>query len=192
MVVDWACELLADLLAYDEADHPVEFRMQSVLRLVSERFGVAYRLAPPELELEFWQGLHSFAPEPGIADVLEMLKQRGISIGVVSNSIFTARPLEWELDRHGLLASFRFVVATADYGVRKPHTAVFQTALAKLGLQPEQAWFVGDTYPKDVVGAIQSGMTPVWYNPLGATCEGETVVEIRHWSEFGELLDESG
>jgi putative hydrolase of the HAD superfamily len=166
---------------------PVEVRMEACLRHLHERLGVTLALGPAEVEMAFWQATSRMAPEPGIGPLLDDLASRGLALGVVSNSMFGAEVLRWELARHGLAAPFRLVMSSADYGLRKPHPSLFLTALARLGLPAEGVWFVGDSYANDVLGASGVGMRAVWYNPPGLPPpEGGGVphAEVRSWDEF--------
>lgn len=187
--LEWACGVYAEMRRHHESDLPIEVPLRPLFRLLVERFGMDCQLAPDDLELEFWKGLSTFVAEPGVADVLESLNDQGMPVGAISNSMFSARPIECELDQHGLLGPFRFVMSSADYGVQKPHPAIFETALTKLGLQSQEVWFIGDSYSKDVLGAIRSGLRPVWYNRKGMESEGGRVMEIRCWGELGKMLD---
>jgi FMN phosphatase YigB (HAD superfamily) len=138
-----AANLYAEVRSHLRAG-PLEFRFRSFLRLVCDRFGITSGLAPAELELEFWKAVCCMKAEDGIGPVLEALAARGVALGVVSNAIFSGEVLRWELARNGLAERFRFVMSSADYGLQKPHPLVFATAVAKLGLRPEEVWFVGD------------------------------------------------
>jgi putative hydrolase of the HAD superfamily len=174
---------------------PVEVRMEACLRHLHDRLGVTLELGPAEVELAFWRATSRMAPAPGIGPVLDDLASRGLALGVVSNSMFGAEVLRWELARHGLAAPFRFVMSSADYGLRKPHPSLFQTALARLGLPAEEVWFVGDSYANDVLGASGVGMPAVWYNPPGRP-PPEAVrapdAEVRSWGEFRALAADQG
>lgn len=166
----------------------LEFPFRSFLRLLCDQFGIACGLPLADLELEFWKVICSMVPEDGIRGVLHWLSSQGIALGVVSNSMFSTEVLQWELARHGLGEAFRFVVSSADYGLQKPHPSLFRAAVAKLGLRPEEVWFVGDNVEKDVAGARRAGLTAVWYNPQDVPCDGATPVKVRYWTDFPELL----
>jgi putative hydrolase of the HAD superfamily len=168
----------------------MEFPVRAFNRLVYERFGLTFDIPWGELEIEFWRTAVCMDPAPGVADALTAMRGRGLRLAVVSNSSFTENALSWELNRHGLLDNFAFVMSSADYGVRKPHPSLFRTAAAKLGCDPAETWFVGDSLECDIVGAHNAGMTPVWYNPRGLLCPLETApVEMRHWAELLAMLD---
>jgi HAD superfamily hydrolase (TIGR01509 family) len=164
-----------------------EFPFQSWLRLIVDRFCVERDVSLAEAELEFWKVSAQMEPQPGIAAVLARLAARKIPCGVVSNAMFSARLLAWELARHGFGEAFQFVMSSADYGVQKPHPAIFQAAAARLGLEPAEIWFVGDSYRKDVQGARNAGMTGIWYNPRQAASQDESTVQISDWAEFPKL-----
>jgi HAD superfamily hydrolase (TIGR01509 family) len=167
----------------------LEFPFRSFLRLLCDQFGIACDLQPADLEQEFWQAICSMVPEEGIDSVLRSLSDQGIALGVLSNSMFSAEVLRWELDRHRLAESFRFVMSSADYGLQKPHPVLFRVAVGKLGLRPDEVWFVGDNFEKDVVGARGAGLTAVWYNPQAVPCDGDPPVKVRTWMDFPELLE---
>jgi putative hydrolase of the HAD superfamily len=52
-------------------------------------------------------------------------------------------------------------VFSSEVGKRKPHPAIFETALERLGVEPERALFVGDRRFEDIRGAKEAGMTTV-------------------------------
>jgi putative hydrolase of the HAD superfamily len=167
----------------------VELPCASLLRLFCDRFHIRTTLSPAELELEFWKPICSMRAEPGIDSVLIRLGELGISTGVISNAIFSADVLRWELARHDLLRHFQFVMSSADYGLQKPHSAIFWAAAGRLGLEPDEIWFIGDSLESDVAGSRAAGMTPLWYNPKDKLCNSNPrPAMVRSWEEFGKLL----
>jgi putative hydrolase of the HAD superfamily len=170
-----------------------ELRLAPFLRLLHERIGLTLDLPPAEQELAFWQATSRMAPEPGVAEALTALEGRGLILGVVSNSMFGEAALRWELERHGLLGRFRFVMSSSDYGVRKPHRWLFTTAAARAGVAPGEAWFVGDSWANDVAGAAGAGLVPIWYNPRSQRGEAAAdgpgpAAEVRSWAALLALL----
>jgi len=166
-----------------------EFPMRTFQRLLFERLGMTFDRSPFEVELEFWKASIRLEPEPDLKVALEALRKRGLPLGIVSNSAFSGEVLQWELARHGLAERFQFLMSSADYGLRKPHPVLFQTAASKLNLKPEAVWFVGDTLQADVAGALHANMTAVWYNPGKVTREGpEPDLEVEAWSQFTRVV----
>ena len=140
----------------------LELPLRSYLRLVFETCGLRFRRSGEELELAFWQAGGPLDPDPGIEAALEALDARGVAMGIVSNTVFCAEVLQWELEKHGLGRYFRFLVSSAEYGLLTPHPALMNLAIKKINLPPERIWFVGDSERCDVGGAKLVGMTAIW------------------------------
>jgi FMN phosphatase YigB (HAD superfamily) len=60
-------------------------------------------------------------------------------------------------------------------------------ALDALGLEPDDAWYVGDLPGIDVVGPLRAGMTPVLMDPLGLHHEAE-FDRVSSLSELAERI----
>jgi putative hydrolase of the HAD superfamily len=181
-------QLLIDFLHHGKGGL-VEARLEACLRHLHERLGVTLPLAPAEVELAFWRTTSRMSPEPGIGRALAQLAERGLLLGLISNSMFSGTVLRWELDRHGLGRYFPLLLSSADYGLRKPHPSLFHTAVARLGVPAASAWFVGDDLANDVAGARAAGLQPLWYCPGARVPAEEPVLQVRHWDELVPLLD---
>lgn len=90
--------------------------------------------------------------------VLERLARR-FKLGVVSNFYGN---LEGILAAEGLLPLFGAVADSGRVGVEKPEPAIFEWALARLGVPASEAWMVGDSLKRDMAGAERLGMGHVW------------------------------
>jgi putative hydrolase of the HAD superfamily len=148
----------------------IEFPWTSFTRLIQAEFELRFEAGLPELELEFWRAAMRMRPERNVAAALDGAATRGLPMGVVSNSSFSAGALRDELDRHGLGGRFAFVMASADYGMRKPHPRLFEAAAARLGLEARDVWFVGDSLANDmaVAGSARAAAgVRVWTPPGG-------------------------
>ncbi len=67
-------------------------------------------------------------------------------------------------------------------------TEIFELALEKSELQPEDVWYIGDQYQCDIVGAREAGLFPVWY--IGAIdMKYEPREDVLTIEEWGELMD---
>jgi len=167
-----------------------ETGVQSFQRLLFETLGVSFNVSYPELEREFWQAAVTSTPAEGIFDVLDTLEKYRIKTGILSNSAWTGAVLEEELARHNLSRYFSFLIASVDYGFRKPHNRIFKVAVKKMNLQPQDIWFVGDKPEYDIRGAMDFGLYPVWYNYKNAKSRMDgDYLEIRHWHEFREKIE---
>jgi HAD superfamily hydrolase (TIGR01509 family) len=91
---------------------------------------------------------------PDAVPTLAALRDRGLRVGVVSDTGFDLRPA---LDRLGLSRYLSAVVMSFQYGVCKPAASVFRTACDQLGVPPERTLMVGDN-PLTDSGAVTAGM----------------------------------
>ncbi len=117
-------------------------------------------------------------PDPEALPVLDELRRRGMKTAIVSNSAWGSASKPWheELRRHGLRDRVDAVVFCVDVGWRKPHRAPFDRALELLGVQADQAVFVGDHPEWDVLGAREVGLRPILLSPSGSSASGCPVV----------------
>lgn len=168
----------------------IETGVQSFQRLLYDTLGISFNVSYPELEREFWQAAVTYTPADGIFDVLDTLEKYRIRTGILSNSPWTGAVLEGELVRHNLAHRFSFLVASVDYGFRKPHNRIFRVAVRKMNLQPQDIWFVGDKPEYDIRGAMDFGLYPVWYNHKNekSRMDGD-YLDVRHWYEFKEMIE---
>ena len=119
---------------------------------------------------------HHFGVEPfvEVPSVIEDLAARGLRLGVVTNNPKAAHSLQAELNRQGIPDVFEAIVSSWTCGWRKPHPIPFETALAALGLGPEDAMHVGDSYANDVAPALELGMTAVFRGDASSLPAGTT------------------
>ena len=89
---------------------------------------------------------------------------------------------------------FEFIIATSDYLFRKPNKRIFDFALQRAELKPEDVWYIGDQYEADIKGALGAGLMPVWYQgaiDLPFTAD-ESVLTVQSWKQLREIMDEQG
>jgi putative hydrolase of the HAD superfamily len=86
---------------------------------------------------------------------LDDLKKRGLFTGLISN---IEKDITGTLEKLGLRSRLDTVVTSLDAGTSKPQPQIFQYALQKANVKPEQAIYIGDQYQVDVVGAKGAGM----------------------------------
>lgn len=92
---------------------------------------------------------------------LERLKGR-YQLGLVTDAqrVF----LEPELRMTGLASFFEVIIVSSDHGFHKPDPRLFRLALEGLGVAPEQALYVGDSWRRDMLGARSAGLRTVLLN----------------------------
>ncbi len=101
----------------------------------------------------------------GHVEILEALRE-DYRLGLVSN--FDHQPTAQSiLEEHGIAGFFESILISDGFGRRKPHPAIFNEILRRMELRPEEALFIGDSVPEDVVGAQCVGLAAVWINAEG-------------------------
>ena len=110
---------------------------------------------------EFFARVEAWKLYPETIATLERLKERGLTLGVISN--FDSR-LFGLLDGLGITQFFDVIVISTQAGAAKPEAAIFGRALAQTGLRAAEAIHIGDSYDADVIGARAAGLTPVFIN----------------------------
>lgn len=144
-----------------------------------------------QLEIIFWNAANPCEPTRGIKEVLDYLRAEKIRTGVVSNLSFCGETLRRRIEGCIPDAGFDFIISSCDYVFRKPSPHIFEVALAKAGVKPENAWFCGDQFKTDIEGAAAVGMTPVWYKEYlryDSECELTRGFEIHCWSELRNII----
>jgi len=125
-----------------------------------------------DAELErFLEAEHAaWAPARQLADtthaLLESLRERGLKVGLVSNAFDPPALLHRDLEQLGVAERLDVAVFSSEVGRRKPDAAIFEHALAALGIAAGSTLFVGDTLATDIAGAAALGMhtcQAVWF-----------------------------
>lgn len=160
------------------------------LRTVAEALGIEFSLSLPEIETVLMDNSCPSHPHPGTAEMLDFLHRQGIMTGVISNIGWSGNALARRLDRLFPAHSFVFVLASSEYGIRKPDPLLFQIALRKAGLPPEKVWYCGDSFSFDVRGAHSAGIFPVWLNRGGNEPEEADFpyLTVSGWEKLTDIL----
>ena len=98
--------------------------------------------------------------------------------GKTTLGIITNGPSEHQRDKIRALAVERWIPMeriwiSGDLGVGKPEKGIFTAAQTKLGLEPEEICYVGDSYGHDMLGAGSVGWKTVWFNHRERRAAGE-------------------
>jgi putative hydrolase of the HAD superfamily len=113
--------------------------------------------------------------------LLDQLKANGVRLGVVSN--WDSR-LPEILKNTGLASYFDFILASTVVGSAKPDAGIFQEALKRAGVPPEQACHIGDEPATDIEGARNVGIAPILIDRKGHH-NGDGITKV---ASFHDLL----
>ena len=133
----------------------------------SATFAEVFTLAgvdPSEALLASWFEAwtpHTFI-DPDGPDLLRALRQRGIRVGILSNTYWSREWHERIFARDGVLDLIDGAVYTSEIPWTKPHPEAFRAAIAAVGVDdPGACVFVGDRPYDDISGAKAVGMRAV-------------------------------
>jgi len=113
----------------------------------------------------FWLARNEVEFYHGAIDILEQLAKE-YTLGVITNG-------NADVNHIGVGDLFSFSVHAEEAGAAKPHPDIFQLALKKANLPPQQVLHIGDDPDKDVRGAKKAGMLAIWVNFSNTSWEGE-------------------
>jgi putative hydrolase of the HAD superfamily len=111
------------------------------------------------IEQEAWW--HGARVDPDAVPLLDLLRDRGIRVGLCSNAPYRARSLHEQIAFLGLDSHLDAVTFSAEVGWRKPAPQIFRAALQALGTGPGRTVMVGDSEAADIAGANAAGMRAV-------------------------------
>jgi HAD superfamily hydrolase (TIGR01662 family) len=125
--------------------------------------------------------------QPDTVPTLKKLRSAGYYLAVISNSDGT---VTGELQRAGLDEYLEFVIDSSVVGVEKPHPEIFEMALERAGIAPEEAIYVGDTYPTDVGGAELAGLRGILIDRVGAYPDA-TCPRVTSLSQLSDMVEQN-
>ena len=134
-----------------------------------------------------WAVNHHFEIYDDVAPVLRGLQERGLTVGVISNS---HRSLDAFREHFSLTGLIHVSVSSSEHGYMKPHRSIFDAALERAGAQAAESLMVGDSLKHDVEGALRAGMRAVLLRRSGEVPVGlpPNVAVIRTLSQLEEML----
>lgn len=105
-----------------------------------------------------------FLPYDDSLPTLQALKKKKLKVGVISN-------IGQEIDNYcaemGFESYLDFKVTSFEAGYDKPRPEIFQLALKKAAVPPEESVFIGDQYEQDIKGSRAVGMKPILLDRSG-------------------------
>jgi len=159
----------ADVAALSAALHAAESRLwrlsalahrSATMDALFELAGVAATADLLASYVRAWEP-HTYT-DPDVPDLLRHLRERGIRVGVLSNTMWPRRWHEDVFSRDGVLELIDGAVYSSEIDWTKPHPEAFLAAMAAIDVtDPMRCVFVGDRPWDDIHGAKSLGMRAV-------------------------------
>ncbi|EKB48933.1 YjjG family noncanonical pyrimidine nucleotidase [Cecembia lonarensis] len=159
---------------------------QTRFKLIFENAGADPNLVPKVMEEDF---MHRTSSKPHLLpytfEILDYLKPN-YGLHIISNGFNESQAKKMEAS--GLSPYFDLVVTSETTGHKKPDPRIFQYALNRLGIKNTDSMMIGDNPNSDILGAIQSQIDNVYFDPHEKGIEYQPTYTIRHLKELENLL----
>ncbi len=125
---------------------------------------------------------------PGAKEALKQLAAKH-RLGMVTNGIPDVQ--RTKINNTGLEKYFDAIVISGELAIGKPEPGIYQHALDTLGATTGETIMVGDSFPRDVLGAQAYGIRAVWISmgrqqPDG----GEPWITVESLAELPSMLSQ--
>ena len=172
---DLAADTGADLFTFRKEWHAIEkdrsigkYTIEEGLELVLKRLGLYSEDKVKQCAAKRREALEdTFSAIPGdIFRLLQGLKDRGIRIGLITNTFSDERDI---IRESRLFPYFDAALISYEQGICKPDPALYRKMTELLGVKPEECMYVGDGGSSELYAAREAGMHPVqctWFHEL--------------------------
>jgi len=124
---------------------------------------------------------------PDAIETISHFKKDGIRLALLTNG--SSESQRGKIERFGLAPFFSYIFIEGELGIGKPDERFFRHALERLGVDPSEAWMVGDRLEHDVKPAQKLGIYAIWVDWRGEGLpESSTVQPDRIIQKLSELL----
>ena len=104
---------------------------------------------------EILASMKSLPPHDDVKEGLQLLKDAGFRLVTLTNS--AKDTLQQQLTHAGLTNYFETMLSVDEFKLFKPHGEVYQKALSKIGVSPQESLMVA-AHGWDIAGALAAGM----------------------------------
>lgn len=124
-----------------------------------------------------------------VLEILGKVREKGVKIGLISNADII--DIKYWNDSP-LSAFFDSVIFSCDVGILKPETEIYQLAMKRLNVKPEESIFIGDGGSNELFGAQRAGMKTIFseYLDCKSKIQKEMIIKYSdyHIESFDEIL----
>lgn len=99
--------------------------------------------------------------DPAVLPLWMWLRERGLAVGVLSNTIWSRDYHRGLFARDGVLHLIDGDVYSSEIDYAKPHPETFAIAAATIGFEPAECVYIGDRLYEDVWGPQQVGLKTI-------------------------------
>lgn len=102
-----------------------------------------------------------------VEQTLNYCVQKGIQLGIITNG-----PLEHQRNKIKQLGIEKWIPTenifiSSEVGIAKPDVEIFELVEEKLNVNKSDIYYIGDSYPNDIIAAKEAGWKTIWVNRRG-------------------------
>ncbi len=120
--------------------------------------------------------------------ILEYLVYKKYDLYILSNGFKEIQ--EKKMKQTNIYQFFKKIILSDHIGKNKPHPAIFTHALNIANRLPQECIMIGDNIKTDIIGAKESHIDQIWYNPIKVPNDKkiQPTFEIRKLSDIKNIL----
>ncbi len=170
-----ARSLIHENLAHTAASHN---RLLYFQRTLEELGNTNYVIAKELYEIYWNTFIKHMKLYDGVINFFEQNKDKKICFVTDLTAYIQYRKIE----KLGIAKFVKYLVTSEEIGIEKPNKKVFEIALQKLELMPNEVCMIGDSFEKDIIGALNLGIKPYWLS--NNSCTDERVTVFKSFKEL--------
>ncbi|MFD5259787.1 HAD family hydrolase [Bacillus wiedmannii] len=172
--------MLQKFKEYDKREYGINNKT-IVLESLFDEFAPIYRL-PHNYIQDFWNENFPtcFSIDQNTIHFLNHIKSH-FKIGIITNG--STHRQKAKIINTNLNNYFDTIIISEEVGLSKPDKRIFELALNKLNVQPEDVLFIGDDLEKDITGPQNANIKGVWFNPQKI----KNTTQIQPYAEINTL-----
>lgn len=178
-------EMLEKFKVYDNRGYGKNDKAE-VLESFFEENPPKHRLPYNSIQ-DFWNNNfpHCFTVDEDMINIINTIKTK-VKVAIITNG--STERQKAKIINAGLNSCFEVIIISEEVGLSKPDKRIFELALNRLKVKPEDALFVGDNIELDIGGCQNANIKGIWFNPHKA----KNVSGIKPFAEIDsmeQLLD---
>lgn len=173
-------EMLVKFKEYDHQQYGISDKIK-VLESFFDEFPPKCRIPRNDIQ-DFWDTNFPkcFSIDENTINIINKIKMH-VKVAIITNG--TTQRQNAKILNTNLNSCFDTIIISEEVGFAKPDKRIFDLALNKLNVHPEDALFVGDDIQKDIGGCQNAHIKGIWFNPHMKKNDSE----IKPYAEIDSL-----
>lgn len=171
-----------------------EFSFDYFFNYVTFIYGNPHNYKPRDIEWDYSHALYQGEEIPNVIDFIKYLKDKGIKLYVLSNSMFSTPEIRLEIEEYHAREYFLDVISTGDYIFRKPSEDIFKLYIKKLaldGYNVEDLCYIGNSFRFDIVPSSRLKMNSIFFAVKEEEIlNNEAYLQVNSYQRLLELFKE--